>query len=79
MTAGDLFDHPVSPDLGGVVEEPLVGRLVWQWADGGSSMEDVGTLPQVGTHRHLGTVPMYLLCSLAGSSRREAKLQWRVS
>lgn len=44
-----------------MVEEPLVGRLVWQWADGGSSMEDdVGTLPQVGTHRHLGTVPKYL-------------------
>lgn len=43
-----------------MVEEPLVGRLVWQWADGGSSMEDVGTLPQVGTHRRLGTVPKYL-------------------
>lgn len=38
MTAGDLFDHTGSPDLGGA-EGPLVERLVWQWADGGWCME----------------------------------------
>lgn len=57
-----------------------MGRLVWQWADGGSSMEEWARSPR---SVHTGTWVPYLctcvLCSLAGSSRREAKLQWRVS
>lgn len=46
VAAGDLFAHPGSPDLlcrG--VDGPLVGRLVWLWADGGWPKERVGTSP----------------------------------
>lgn len=41
------------------MDGPLVGRLVWQWADGGVAHGKSGHVPKVGTH--LGT---QVLCSL---------------
>lgn len=53
-----------------------MGRLVWQWADGGSSMEDVGTLPQVGNTPAPGYRTYVPLSSVRSRARADARLNF---